>query len=407
MSDRDAVLALFEDPSAVEVSFACTYGGKYLAKRWAMAGGAENYESCVKLLALAKRDEDRARVIKGILSAFEGGKIPELPPGLTNTLNAYFKSQMDTDLAMAVKTGNAEAVQKALAVVADNKAPILKRTSLLQALAEAGNKQVVPVIEATFASTGDTALKKTALAEASRFDDSKIAKSAVAAYEGKLAGDPDVRDATHRMLVSRREWARIFLTEVELHHIKEKYVAPDVVRQIGQYHDAAMDELVKKHWPSSSAKLDNVQMIAEMNRIKALLANNQGDAAKGKITFTQRCAICHTLFNEGGHVGPELTGYERTNPDFWLVATLSPSAEIREGFGAYVCKVKDGQIFTGLIDKQDAGGVVIRDVAGQKHTVKQPDIESLEASPVSLMPEGLLGGLSDGDLKDLFAFLMK
>ena len=68
---------------------------------------------------------------------------------------------------------------------------------------------------------------------------------------------------------------------------------------------------------------------------------------------------------------------------------------------------KDGQVFTGLIDKQDAGGVVIRDVAGQKHTVKQPDIESLEASPISLMPEGLLGGLSDSDLKDLFAFLMK
>jgi putative heme-binding domain-containing protein len=106
-------------------------------------------------------------------------------------------------------------------------------------------------------------------------------------------------------------------------------------------------------------------------------------------------------------VGPELTGYERSNPDFWLVAILSPSAEIREGFGAYICKVKDGQIFTGLIDKQDAGGVVIRDVAGQKHTIKQPDIESLEASPVSLMPEGLLTGLSDGELGDLFAWLMK
>ncbi len=94
------------------------------------------------------------------------------------------------------------------------------------------------------------------------------------------------------------------------------------------------------------------------------------------------------------------------NKDFWMVAILSPSAEIREGFGAYICKVKDG-VLTGLIDKQDAGGVVIRDIAGQKHAVKQADIESLEASPVSLMPEGLLGGLSDADLKDFSAFLRR
>jgi putative heme-binding domain-containing protein len=314
---------------------------------------------------------------------------------------------MDSDLAMAVKAGNADAAKKALTVVADKNAPPVKRISLLEALAQSGDQRIVPVIEAVFATTGEVPLKKVALAEASRFDDVKIAKSAIASYEGKLAGDPGLRDATHRMLVSRKDWARLFLDEVEQHHIKEKNVTPDVVRQIGQYKDAEMDALVKKHWPGAEAKLTNTQVLAEANRIKTLLADSNGDAAKGHTTFTQRCAICHTLFGEGGHVGPELTGYDRANKDFWLVAILSPSAEIREGFGAYICKVKDGQILTGFIDKQDAGGVVIRDIAGQKHAVKQADLESLEASPVSLMPEGLLTGMTDAELKDFFAFLMK
>jgi putative heme-binding domain-containing protein len=407
VSDRDAVLALFEDPKVWDYKLAQTYGAEYLAKRWALAGGSENLDSCAKLLALAKRDQDRSVVIEGIASAFEGGKLPELPPSLSLPLNAYFKSQMDSDLAMAVKSGNADAAKKALAVVSNKDAPALKRISLLEALAQAGDKGAVPVIEKIIASTGDVPLKKTALTEASHFDDPKLAETAVANYEAKLAGDPALRDATHRMLVSRKEWARLFLNEVDVHHIKEKNVAPDVVRQIGQYHDAEMDALVKKHWPGADAKLTNAQVLAEANRIKALLANNEGDPEKGKLLFTQRCSICHTLFGEGGHVGPELTGYDRTNKDFWMVAILSPSAEIREGFGAYICKVKDGQIFTGLIDKQDAGGVVIRDIAGQKHAVKQSEIESLEASPVSLMPEGLLGGMSDDDLRNFFAFLMK
>ena len=38
---------------------------------------------------------------------------------------------------------------------------------------------------------------------------------------------------------------------------------------------------------------------------------------------------------------------------------------------------------------------------------QQTDIATLEASPVSLMPEALLTGMSDADLRDFFAFLMK
>ena len=106
-------------------------------------------------------------------------------------------------------------------------------------------------------------------------------------------------------------------------------------------------------------------------------------------------------------MGPDLTGYERSNPDFWLLSLLDPSIEIREGFGAYVCKLKDGQVLMGLMEKQDAGGIVLKDIAGQRHPVRQADIASLEASAISLMPEGLLAGMSDADLRDFFAYLMK
>jgi putative heme-binding domain-containing protein len=81
--------------------------------------------------------------------------------------------------------------------------------------------------------------------------------------------------------------------------------------------------------------------------------------------------------------------------------------EIREGFGAYVVKTKSGQFLTGLIDAQDANGVTIKDMASNKTPLKHIDIEKMEASPISLMPESLLTGMSDADLKDFFAYLMK
>jgi putative heme-binding domain-containing protein len=59
------------------------------------------------------------------------------------------------------------------------------------------------------------------------------------------------------------------------------------------------------------------------------------------------------------------------------------------------------------MDAQDANGIVIKDMANNKTAMKQADIETMEASPISLMPEGLTAGMSDADLKDFFAYLLK
>jgi putative heme-binding domain-containing protein len=132
-----------------------------------------------------------------------------------------------------------------------------------------------------------------------------------------------------------------------------------------------------------------------------------GDASKGQAIFQARCAACHKLFGEGNVVGPELTGYERGNPDFWLDNLLYPSLEIREGFGNYTARLKNGQILTGMLESQGASGIVLRDLAGQKTRVAQAELQTLEASPISIMPEGLLGGLSDAELRDLMSHLMR
>jgi putative heme-binding domain-containing protein len=69
--------------------------------------------------------------------------------------------------------------------------------------------------------------------------------------------------------------------------------------------------------------------------------------------------------------------------------------------------LKNGQSLMGLLRRQDANGIELKDLAGQSYTAKTADIASLSALPVSLMPEGLLGGLDDAALRDLFAYLMQ
>jgi putative heme-binding domain-containing protein len=163
---------------------------------------------------------------------------------------------------------------------------------------------------------------------------------------------------------------------------------------------------VRKLWPVATLKLSSQEKLAEAARIKRVIAT-PGNVASGQAVFMQRCAACHTLFDSGGAVGPNLTGYERGNPDFWLRGILDPSVEIREGFGAYVAKLKDGRTLFGLLVQQDASNVVLQDMTGQKQTARTTEIEKLEALPQSLMPESTLTGLDETALRDLFAYLMK
>jgi putative membrane-bound dehydrogenase-like protein len=405
-SDRAGLLRFFQDPAVWRQPLARTFGAHHLAQRWAMAGGAENFEACAQLLALAPRPEDRVLVVTGLSDAFVGGRVPVLPPALASALEAHLASQLDTDLALAVKTGSAAAVTKALAVIRDESAPAANRIALVQAFAEAGNREVVSAMLQIFNGRANPAVRQGILTHAARFDDPALPTAVLKGYEARFSQTAPLKDAAHRMLASRREWAKLFLAEVEKSEIKPREVSAEVVGQLRLHQDADIDRLVRKLWPVAGLKLSSAEKAAEAERIRRVLSA-PGEAARGREVFTQRCATCHTLFDIGAAIGPNLTGYDRSNLDLWLRAILEPSAEIREGYGAYVVKLKDGRTLLGIVMQQDAGTVVLQDLAGQKHTARAAEVEKIEALPQSLMPESLLNGLADAGLRDLFAYLMK
>ncbi len=408
-TERAALLAWFTDRSLWDAPLARTQGARLLARRWAQAGGAENYDACARLLASAPRETDRAVVVEGMAAAFEGGSIPKLPAALAGALDAYLKSKLDTDLALAVKTGSAEAVARALKVVGDDKAAPELRASLVQALAEAGNAQVVPAMVKILGRAGQTGLRKAVLGVAGKFADARLATTVISGYEARFAGEPSLREAALRMLASRREWVNLLLAEIAAGRIRPKEFSDDVVQQLEAYPDPVVAAAVRKHWANLRPRLSSSEKVAEATRLKKVIAGRgaSGDAARGQTHFAQRCATCHKMWGEGGVIGPELTGYERSNPDFWLTGILDPSLEIREGFGAYSLALTGGETLMGMLVKQDANGVTLRDLAGQVHTARTEKIAQLTALPASLMPEGLLSGLDDSALRDLFAYLMK
>ena len=65
----------------------------------------------------------------------------------------------------------------------------------------------------------------------------------------------------------------------------------------------------------------------------------------------------------------------------------------------------DGRVLSGVIVEEDKNVVVLRDSDGKEIALARNEIDSIRASPSSLMPEGLLKDLSDQQVRDLFAYL--
>ena len=90
-----------------------------------------------------------------------------------------------------------------------------------------------------------------------------------------------------------------------------------------------------------------------------------------------------------------------------LQALTDPSLAIREEFTAFNVETKDGQNITGFIAEQTPSAVTMTDVSGKRLVLPRRDIESLQASALSLMPDGLLDALQPQEVRDLFAYVRK
>jgi putative heme-binding domain-containing protein len=87
------------------------------------------------------------------------------------------------------------------------------------------------------------------------------------------------------------------------------------------------------------------------------------------------------------------------------LSIIAPSVEIREGFENVVLMMMSGEVHSGFRTEENERVIFLRELSGAIRTIPKPNIKSITYSPVSLMPQGLLNGLEDGGLQDIFAYL--
>ncbi|MBP34493.1 MAG: hypothetical protein CMP31_02390 [Roseibacillus sp.] len=135
------------------------------------------------------------------------------------------------------------------------------------------------------------------------------------------------------------------------------------------------------------------------------LATRDGDAAKGRILFQALCATCHQVKGEGQQIGPDLSGAGAMGIESLLRNILTPNAQLESGYYRHDIMLTNGTLLSGFLAAEDAHTVTLRQVGADERVISRKTIKAHTTSRRSLMPEGLVEGLGDGQVTNLFAFL--
>lgn len=138
-----------------------------------------------------------------------------------------------------------------------------------------------------------------------------------------------------------------------------------------------------------------------------------GDPDAGEALFydlegVAACASCHTVGDQGGKVGPNLTDVAGTRTLPYIIESIvSPSAEIASGFEPVAFRATDGKIYTGVIREEPETAITFVTKEGEEITFEKADIQVRDENPPSLMPDNFPDLLTVREIHDLLAFLQR
>jgi putative heme-binding domain-containing protein len=138
------------------------------------------------------------------------------------------------------------------------------------------------------------------------------------------------------------------------------------------------------------------------------VAHGRNFAQGQDAVFATQCLMCHRMGDEGGAVGPELTGIaSRFSVHDILESILEPSKVISEQYANIDFVLKNGATATGRVISETDDTIVLRPsmLAPGTQEIHKADIKSREVSKISPMPPGLVNMLSKQEILDLLAYL--
>jgi putative heme-binding domain-containing protein len=251
---------------------------------------------------------------------------------------------------------------------------------------------------------GETVLRGPALRALGGYNDAKTPEAILAVYAQLDAAQK--RDALST-LVSRPAFAKPLLSAVEANKVAKADLTADVMRQLrGLKDDGVKQQLTTLFGTFRESSADKKAEIEKYRRIYGAGGSQPGNASAGRVVYNKVCAQCHTLFDTGGKVGPDITGANRTDLAYLLETIVDPNAVIPNEYRTSEIETKDGRSLTGVVKIMGDKSIMLQ-TPNELVTIPRDEIASQHQTELSMMPEGLLAALTDQEVRDLIYYLSR
>jgi putative heme-binding domain-containing protein len=284
-----------------------------------------------------------------------------------------------------------------LATLRDTRAPLDTRRQGLQALAGRKHPQLKSQLPALL---DERPLRRDAIRAMAAFDDIQLSRTLLRSYSSYSAEEK--LDAIHTL--AARSGSGIELTQaIKRGDVPRRDVPAYVARLL---HRVVGHSFLDVWGPIDSLSADKEALFVKYRALLTPGALSQADPRRGRAAFKRTCAACHKMYDEGGPIGPDITGANRTNLEYLLGNILTPSAEIQDAYRMQIVLTIDGRVYSGIPAEENDRQLKLH-VTNETEPVviARSQIESRQIAPVSMMPEGLLSNLADDEVLDLVAYL--
>jgi putative heme-binding domain-containing protein len=366
---------------------------RFIARRAVDADAIDAVVAALELSPTIQLD-----ILEGMKDALEG-RYDVVPPPRWSSVNARLQradaavSRLATDINRQFNDANATAAT--LQALRSSTTMLDDRRRALQTLTLQRRPQLTGVLPALL---DEQPLRVDAIKSIAAFDDESLGQLLLSRYAS--FNETEKLEAI-QTLASRSRYARMLTDALADNAIPKHAIPLHIARQLRRLAGARFADV----WGPVE---QNASEDRAYERYRGLLNDTAMRSANARIghgVFLRTCGPCHTMYGEGGNIGPDLTGSNRANLAYLLSNVLNPNADVPDAYKMVVITTRDGRTFSGNVISETDQQLTLRVVGRDNALIRKSDIQSRETTAVSMMPAGLFDSLTDREVIDLVAYL--
>ncbi|MEZ6132662.1 MAG: CehA/McbA family metallohydrolase [Planctomycetaceae bacterium] len=369
-----------------ETFAASSAGQTFLRELATVIGGrndARDVNMTLTLLAVTPRSQQ----------ALSRSLLKQLGSALRSSGNRFDESALSESAASHLQSVRTSAQ----AALADNSASDAVRIDAVEWLSCWPLSVVGESLQSVFDTNAPEPVQLAAIDSLATYPDVSVGESFINRWPEY---SPALKQKTVTGLLSRNAWIPLLLRAVQADTMNAASISATQREPLLNHRDRSIATLAADVFETShqTARADIIRRYQAALQLPA-------DEAPGSRIFKRDCSTCHRVGSVGHAIGPDLTSSAAKDSAALLTHILDPNCYLLPTFETYVIVDTNGRTHTGMIAAQTATSVTLKQAENKTETILRGNIDEMQTTGKSLMPEGFEQKISLQEMADLLTFL--